>query len=196
MKVIIIGAGIGGLSTYHSLTKHLSPLCDSLTLKVYESHGPPEADAGAQGIGGALGLAPNGLRAISSLSPEAIAYIEARAYPGSTFTLRNSAGKLLCNLHIRKERYGFDQLMVRRSVVHEALLIGLPPDAITWNKAVESVKETEEGVEILFKDGSRETADLVIGADGAWSQVRSSLFGEQYKPLYEYVYSSKFQFMA
>ncbi|KAG6867121.1 hypothetical protein C0993_006592, partial [Termitomyces sp. T159_Od127] len=86
MKVIIVGAGIGGLSAYHSLKKHLAN--SNLTIKIYESHGPP----GTTKVGGGLGLAPNGLRAIASVSPKAAMYIQANGYPGPIFTFRNSSG--------------------------------------------------------------------------------------------------------
>ncbi|KAG6857123.1 hypothetical protein H0H87_009255 [Tephrocybe sp. NHM501043] len=180
MKVIIIGAGIGGLSAYHSLRKHLS----DTTIRIYESHGPPSSTK--INVGGGLGLAPNGLRAIASLSSRAVEYIQARGFPGPIFTFRNSTGRLLGEFwNGRKERYGFGQLMVRRAVVHEGLLQEIPEGAITWNTVLKSVRETEEGVTVLFADGSSDSADLVIGADGVWSVVRDFIFDKQYLPFYD-----------
>ncbi|KAG5728078.1 Salicylate hydroxylase [Termitomyces sp. T112] len=180
MKVIIIGAGIGGLSAYHSLKKNLAN--DKVTIKVYESHGPP----GTTKVGGGLGLAPNGLRAIASISLKTIEYIQTNAYPGPIFTFRNSSGRLLGHFWSgRKERYGFDQMMVRRAVLHEALLLDIPADVVTWNSELQSVRETDEGVEVEFANGSSDTADLVIGADGVWSIVRECIFEKQYSPVYD-----------
>ncbi|KAG6829164.1 hypothetical protein H0H92_005508 [Tricholoma furcatifolium] len=181
MKIIVIGAGIGGLSVYHSLKKNLP---DDLIIKVYESYGSPTSTSSK--LGGGLGLAPNGLRAIASVSPTAAECIQARGAPGFVFTFRNSSGKLVGNLWSgRKERYGFSQLMVRRALVHEGLLQDVPDGAITWNTAIKSVQEVDEGAQVTFADGLTEVADLVIGADGLWSVVRDCIFNEQYKPFYD-----------
>lgn len=180
MKVIIIGAGIGGLSAYHSLKKYLAN--NNVTIKVYESHGPP----GTTKVGGGLGLAPNGLRAIASISPKAVEFIRMNGHPGPIFTFRNSSGRLLGHFwNGRKERYGFDQMMIRRAVLHEALLLGVPADAVSWNSKLLSVREIDQGVEVEFANGSSDTADLVIGADGVWSAVRECIFDKKYAPIYE-----------
>ncbi|KAG6887574.1 hypothetical protein C0992_011743 [Termitomyces sp. T32_za158] len=189
MKVIIIGAGIGGLSAYHSLKKYLAD--NKVTIKIYESHGPP----GATKVGGGLGLAPNGLRAIASISHKAAVYIQTNGYPGPIFTFRNSSGRLLGHFWTgRKERYGSDQMMVCRAVLHEALLLDVPAVAIAWNSRLQSVRETDDGVKVEFTNGSSDTADLVIGADGVWSVVRESIFDKQYAPVYESVAKSSVAF--
>ena len=187
MKVLIIGGGISGLTAYHSLRKYLS---DSViegspwTIHIYESHGSPTSTT--SDIGGGLGLAPNGLRAIAAVSPEAIKYMHERSFPGPVMTFRNSSGRMIGRFFAgRKERYGFDLLMMRRSVVHEALLRDIPPEAVGWNKKVKSVRATHEGVEIEFTDGTSDTADLVLGADGVRSVVRDAIFGDKYPAQYE-----------
>ncbi|KAF9465699.1 hypothetical protein BDZ94DRAFT_1234333 [Collybia nuda] len=187
MKVIIIGAGIGGLSTYHSLRKHLANSnnpSSPLTIKIFESHGSPTSTT--SNIGGGLGLAPNGLRAIASVSPKAAEYIQAHGYPGAIMAFRNSTGRLLGQYwNGRKERYGFGTLMLRRSVVHEALLRDIPSDAIVWGMKVSLVRETEDGAVVEFSDGSTETGDLVIGADGVRSVVRKAIFDDRYPAEYD-----------
>lgn len=80
MKIIIVGAGISGLSTYLHLRKHL-PNPDSHTITIYESHQArsklPSANSTASEhanlnldtlsestaiVGGGLGISPNGMR--------------------------------------------------------------------------------------------------------------------------------------
>ncbi len=51
------------------------------------------------------------------------------------------------------------------------LLLG--PLEVQWGRSVtEVVPGTADGVLVHFADGRRETFDLVVGADGAWSRVR------------------------
>lgn len=142
MRIIIIGAGIGGLSTYHAMRKYLqSEDRHDVTVKLYESHHsaiqiyndtPPETNVDGGGdttdgsapistTGGGLGLAPNGLRALSTLSPYLVDHIHAQAFmDGAKTAFRNSRGKLLgVYWNGRRERYGgFGMVMVGRGVVH------------------------------------------------------------------------------
>ncbi|KAJ6608665.1 hypothetical protein B0H10DRAFT_1815324 [Mycena sp. CBHHK59/15] len=184
MKIIIIGGGIGGVAAYHALRKHLAEASPPVEIVVFESHESIVSTTSI--IGGGLGLAPNGLRAISCISPDAAAYIEERGYPGEVMTFRNSKGALLGRLRIgRKARYGLGELMLPRATVHEALIQELRPGAVAWGKRVRYVKENRDGVEVTTEDGMVETADLVIGADGVRSIVREAIYGQRYEAEYE-----------
>ncbi|KAJ7163914.1 hypothetical protein C8R43DRAFT_879406 [Mycena crocata] len=184
MKIIIVGGGIGGIAAYHALRKHLADASPPVTLVVFESHESTLATTSV--LGGGLGLAPNGLRAISCISPDAAAYIEERGFPGEVMTFRNSKGTLLGRFKAgRKARYGLGQLMLARETVHEALIQELRPGAVDWGRKVRSVKENSDGVEVTLEDGTVETADLVIGADGVRSVVREAIFGHRYDAKYE-----------
>jgi 2-polyprenyl-6-methoxyphenol hydroxylase-like FAD-dependent oxidoreductase len=200
MKILIVGAGIGGLSTYIALHKHLLPLVPSLSIRLVESHaflsGPkasPLASASTI-VGAGLGLAPNGLRAIHSLSPKASQYITDRAYVDGAerIVLRSSSGSTLgVFVGGSKERYGgFNMARLPRGVVFEALMqafqeLGRGDACIEWSRKVVAVKEGAEDVEVEYADGAKEVVDLVIGADGVRSQVRDSLFNGKYPAQYE-----------
>lgn len=47
-----------------------------------------------------------------------------------------------------------------------------------------AIEQDAEGVEVAFTDGSRQRYDLVIGADGLYSQVREAVFPQAPKPQY------------
>jgi 2-polyprenyl-6-methoxyphenol hydroxylase-like FAD-dependent oxidoreductase len=47
---------------------------------------------------------------------------------------------------------------------------------------VRSIDDDGKEVDVAFTDGSRGRYDLVIGADGTYSQVRNMVFGDVYKP--------------
>ena len=100
-------------------------------------------------------------------------------------TLRNSRGKLLGRLSARKGRYGFTQAILPRAMVHDAVLKDVPDEAVEWKKRAREVRETEEGVEVEFDDGTVEKGDLVIGADGVKSKVREAIFERKYDAEYE-----------
>ncbi|KAJ7841393.1 hypothetical protein B0H14DRAFT_2783220 [Mycena olivaceomarginata] len=183
MKIIIVGGGIGGIAAYHALRKHLADASPPVSILVLEAHKSIVSTSAA--IGGGLGLAPNGLRAISSISPDAAAYIEKRGFPGEVMTFRNSKGVLLGRFRAgRKARYGLGELMLPRATVHDALLQELRPYAVSWDSKVRYVKEDPDGVSVTLEDGTVERADLVIGADGVRSVVREAIFGQEYPATY------------
>lgn len=183
MKIIILGGGIAGLSAYLALQKHLSNSSQPVTIKVYESHLSPSSEAPP---GGGLGIAPNGLRALASVSKKAAEYIQSHGFTRAIMTFRNSAGVSLGEYYNgREERYGFSQVLLRRSVVHEALLEDIPQGTVEWGQKAISVREVEDGVEVEFSDRTMDKADLVIGADGVKSIARQGVFGQEYLAKYE-----------
>ncbi|KAF9915371.1 hypothetical protein BX616_006303 [Lobosporangium transversale] len=51
-----------------------------------------------------------------------------------------------------------------------------PLDRIHMNKRVLSMQQNEHGVRLQFSDGSSADGDILVGADGAYSAVRQSLY--------------------
>ncbi|KAF7327410.1 FAD-binding protein [Mycena kentingensis (nom. inval.)] len=186
MKIIIVGGGIGGVSVFLALKKHLADASPPAEILLFEAHDSLSATTSI--VGGALGLAPNGLRAISQISVDAAEYIQERGFPGEVMTFRNSQGTLLGRFRAgRKARYGFGELMLPRATVHDALVRELRPGDMLVGKGVQSVKELDDNelVEVKFEDGTTERADLVIGADGVRSVVREAIYGDKYGAVYE-----------
>ena len=183
MKILIVGCGIGGLAIYRALRKHLGDT-PGISIKVVDSHEPPTH---TRSVGGGLGIAPNGLRAINSLSPEAVSYLLKDGFQLSSMTFRNGKGRLLGQLGFDPQRYQFPMVMIRRAAICEALLPSLRQEDVRWRLEVLSVKLQDDGSEVIveFADGTTETADLVIGADGMRSKVKDSLFKGQFPAVYE-----------
>ncbi|TPW25782.1 FAD-dependent oxidoreductase [Pararhizobium mangrovi] len=72
---------------------------------------------------------------------------------------------------------------VDRGALRTMLIGSLPPTTIQWGCKVASVETLDSRQHaIIFADDSRITADLIVGADGAWSKVRPALSPS--KPIY------------
>jgi 2-polyprenyl-6-methoxyphenol hydroxylase-like FAD-dependent oxidoreductase len=76
-----------------------------------------------------------------------------------------------------------DRPEVDRSELRRVLTGSLPPDTICWGHKLNSASSIGGGRHLLtFTNGSTVSSDLLVGADGAWSKVRSLL--TKAKPAY------------
>jgi 2-polyprenyl-6-methoxyphenol hydroxylase-like FAD-dependent oxidoreductase len=65
---------------------------------------------------------------------------------------------------------------IDRTELRALLLDSLHPGRVVWDRKLSRARRLDDGrFELVFANGSRETADLLIGADGAWSRVRPLL---------------------
>ncbi|WP_067469898.1 FAD-dependent oxidoreductase [Nocardia amamiensis] len=155
---LVIGGGIAGPVVATALRKA------GIDARVYEAYPGP-----SYGIGSGLALAPNGVAALDIIG--AGDPVRDIALPVRGMSM--SVGDKRLSLPILS---GLPPLqLVDRSELHQALHrhaveAGVP---FEYNKRLLDVREDESGVTARFTDGSTATADVLIGADGIRSTVRT-----------------------
>jgi 2-polyprenyl-6-methoxyphenol hydroxylase-like FAD-dependent oxidoreductase len=202
-SIAIIGAGVGGCTTYLFLKKHLSPHIPDLEIHIYESYPPPPYISKSPSkrttithltdieerpnlhsdpttnvttaLGGGLGLSPNGIRVLKTLNPEIYARIKASSVETDIFSLQISSGKMLGSFPAGGKRYGHGTMMIMRAALHDAVLEKVDLKDISFEKKVKDVVDGSEKVRIEFEDGESVEVDFVVGADGVWGKTKEAI---------------------
>jgi len=166
---IIIGGGIGGLTTAIALNQL------GIKATVYE-----RADV-LQEVGAGLVLSPNALFVLDRLGlTNALNQI---GWPFSNGLITDSNGRVVMELNMLSfaKRYGYGSLVVQRGKLQKMLLDALQPEQVQTGKQLKSLADHGEQIRAQFTDGTSAEGRFMIGADGIRSTVRQHLFGA--KPL-------------
>ena len=128
--------------------------------------------------GGGAGLVmwPNAIRALRYLDvADAVLEVGGRIERGE---IRTSTGILLSewNFAALEQRFGEAAVPIHRADLHEILVSALPEGALCLNSRCTGVEADGAGASISFAGGRKESADLVVGADGIHSTLRQGLF--------------------
>ncbi|KAF9285413.1 hypothetical protein BGZ74_001497 [Mortierella antarctica] len=75
-----------------------------------------------------------------------------------------------------KNRTGYDMILFSRPQMHQLFVSKIPKEKLHLGKKIESIEDNGEEVTIHCADGSSASGDILVGADGAYSGVRTSLF--------------------
>jgi len=95
-------------------------------------------------------------------------------------TLGTYDGKILSGIGIDTivEKNSKAQLLgIHRAELQQVLYKALPNDLVRFNSPIVNIQEEETKITIILKDGSKESGDLLVGADGIHSVVRKYLLG-------------------
>jgi 5-methylphenazine-1-carboxylate 1-monooxygenase len=167
MRVIVVGAGLGGLTLAHGLRRA------GIDVVVYERDGE---QGRPQGI--SLHVDDRGMTALRAcLPPGHVAMVEATMGRPRERTLQLSevdgelvvAGTLPLDGTVGRTRPG---RQAHRPLLRAALLTGLQ-DAVRFGAKFTRFERRAGGsVRAWFADGSADTADVLVGADGIGSAVR------------------------
>ena len=165
MKVVIAGAGIGGL------TSALCCLQRGMDVHIIE-----KAPALTE-IGAGIQISPNAMRVFQKLDL-AEAVIEKGFLPEKLETRMGQSGRRLFAI----DAQSWDAPYVH---IHRADLIHIlanrirrrSPNSLDLGQAVTGLSQAHDHVQVILESGETAKGDYLIGADGIHSTIRSVLFG-------------------
>lgn len=176
-KIIVIGAGIGGLATALALQQQ------GFEVNVFEKAGLLRES------GSGFILSPNGIKAINKLNQNLLALVKEQGGDATRFSkpyvFYDYLGKI-------KFQHAFDHLVdefnapmivIERSLFHKAIRSFLQPDTIHCGNPFLSYKQNGHVLEATFKNNLVVEGDIIIGADGLNSTLRKQVFGNK-RPSY------------
>jgi 2-polyprenyl-6-methoxyphenol hydroxylase-like FAD-dependent oxidoreductase len=169
-SVAIVGAGMGGLAVAGTLRKF------GFEVRVYE-----QASRFAR-IGAGIQMMPNSMKVLRGIGVEDRLRRAAFA-PVSHLNRLWDTGEVTIELPMPESRYGAPYLCMHRGDLHDALASVVPQDIIHLGRKLAGIEQGSGQATLVFADGSRERADIVIGADGVHSTVREIILGPE-KPLH------------
>lgn len=166
----ISGAGIGGLAAAIALRKLGKDVI------VFE-----QAAQFAR-VGADINLTPNAVLALDGLGI-GDALRETAARPTHRISRTWDTGEETSRIEMAEAaqtRYGAPQLTMHRADLMTALEQAMPSDQVRLGKRTQSIVETPDGIDMTFADGSTQRVDVLVGADGIHSMVRTAIVGQEH----------------
>lgn len=157
MRVAISGGGIGGLATAAAFGHR------GWDVTVYEKQSELRT------VGSGIYIWENGCRVLEALGAYEVA--AEGAFHGRAFEHRDQNNSFVDALELPE---GSRLITVPRRQLLEALRQACVKAGVEIRTGVETVGATSRG-ELLFASGERSQNDLVVGVDGIWSKVRTSV---------------------
>jgi salicylate hydroxylase len=170
-KVLIVGAGIGGLVAGLSLIQR------GIEVEIFEQ--APEL----RELGAGVQLSANGTRVLIALDLETQMQAIACEPSGKEIRLYSTGQtwKLFDLGASSRAIYGAPYWMVHRGDFHRVLLDAFnerAPGALHLNSRCVGFDEDGGGVWLRLADGGRCRGDVVVGADGVHSEIRRQIGGD------------------
>lgn len=169
-RIAIVGGGIGGLVLALALRER------GIRSEVYERASE------LREVGAAVALSANGTRELRRLGLGET--LEACSVVPSGLVIRRwDSGEVIAEYPIGRDdayeaTFGAPYYGVHRVALLQALAQRLSAEGLSLGRGCVAVTEHDAGVELDLSDGSSVGADVVVGADGVHSVVRSHVAGE------------------
>lgn len=164
-KGIIIGAGIGGLTTAIALAQK------GIQVQIYERASEIKE------VGAGVWIAPNGMQIFDKLGiAQEIITAGKKLKRISVVDLNYKPISVIDGAEI-ETKYQFGTIAIHRATLQQILVSKVYPDQLHLNKEFERYEQNGNNATVFFKDGSSDTADFLICADGLKSQARLQMLG-------------------
>ncbi|KAG0213301.1 hypothetical protein BGX31_001292 [Mortierella sp. GBA43] len=167
LKVLISGAGIAGLTLAVLLERA------GIDYEVYERA------ATVRPLGSVLALGPSVLAMIEQIGLlERLKELSKENDVVSNYTEELELTSTI-DYTVLPERAGYPNYVIARTALYDLLYSQIPKGKVHMQKRVESIQQGEgedDLVTITFTDKTTAQGHILVGADGAYSGVRKSLF--------------------
>ena len=170
VDIVVIGGGLVGAATAVALSER-----GIQSVRVYEQA------TTVRRIGAAIGLYPNGLAALSYISPSMRRHVQERSIPSRYFERRDADNQLVRVTDVF-QRQAVSPVYFPWYALQQAFVQALPTNVVEFGHAFHSYRVLDHGVVqvTLFStaDSSCTTTvvcRVLIGADGIHSAVRQQL---------------------
>jgi salicylate hydroxylase len=169
MRIIVIGAGIGGLSA--ALTMRRA----GLDVQVFEQA------AELREVGAGIQISPNASRILYRLGlEEPMRRMGVR--PHSILIRRWDDGRELARQPLGdacERNFGAPYYNFHRADLLDLLSAAVPPGVLHMDHRCVGLTQHTDRVEVQFHNGATADADVVVGADGIHSTVRKAVMGPE-----------------
>lgn len=163
LNIAVVGAGYAGAATARALINL------GANVTVYE-----QASAVGE-VGAGIGLRPSSLAQFRKLG--ILGDVEKVTSPSESFEILTATGTLIADEKWPEtDEYSTTTRFVHRADFIDVLTGVLPHGVVKLGHRLETVVDNGTHANLTFTNGETVTADLVIGADGIRSRVRSALF--------------------
>ncbi len=167
MRILIVGAGIGGLTAALALRQ-----------AGFDAHVYEQASA-LHEVGAGVAISPNAVKVLHHLGlAETLRTVGVVSCSLDSRDWRS--GALLGRVPLAEEavaRWGAPFYHLHRADLHNVLRAALGDEHITLSARCIAVEQRDTAVTVHFADGGDATGDLLIGADGLHSVVREYVAG-------------------
>ncbi|KAG0338370.1 hypothetical protein BG004_007256, partial [Podila humilis] len=166
LRVMIVGAGIGGLM--------LAALLEQTSIEYSIFERAPEVKP----LGSALSLGANVFLAFEQLGMLEEFYLKAKPFVQTRAFDEAKDGVSLRDYSHANEIAGYLPHIIARPDLYAILLKRIPAHKLQLSKKVLTIKESEEDnlISIHCSDNSSYSGHILVGADGAYSAVRQGLY--------------------
>lgn len=172
-KVLVVGAGIGGLGAAAALAQR------GVETEIIEI----EPEANVYGVG--INQPGNSLRALNTLG--VLDEVCAVGYQFDGWDFHDADGNLVVGVdsHLTDGKIPQNNGLSRRDL--HTILIGAAVrggSPIHYATTIAEMHDGPDDVSVMFSDGTTKAYDLVAGFDGIRSPLRRELFGAEHDPIY------------